>query len=261
MYSDAKFETIYKIRNATIREYPYPHFYIESIFPDDFFSTLRKCLPSSDLLKALPDTGRVPAGVYKERFVLLMDADAIANLPESIRQFWSEFSEWLLSEEFMDAVVARFGPYLRHRFDVSKVDLALGREALLVRDHTNYKIGPHTDAPHRLASLLFYLPENADNENLGTSIYLPKDPDFTCEGGPHYPFNKFQRVVTMPYRPNSLFAFLKTDESFHGVEPIIAEGIERDLLLYDIRIKSIQNRAHDRTPSLLERILRRMIRH
>ncbi|MFP6756765.1 MAG: hypothetical protein VCC99_00895 [Alphaproteobacteria bacterium] len=38
----------------------------------------------------------------------------------------------------------------------------------------------------------------------------------------------------MPYRPNSLFGFLKTDLSFHGVEPIEDEDIARDVILYDI---------------------------
>ena len=44
------------------------------------------------------------------------------------------------------------------------------------------------------------------------------------------------KVQTMPYRSNSLFGFLKTDLSFHGVEPIEEEDIARDVILYDIRI-------------------------
>jgi hypothetical protein len=36
----------------------------------------------------------------------------------------------------------------------------------------------------------------------------------------------------MPFKPNSAFAFLKTDNSFHGVEPC---SVTRDVLLYDIR--------------------------
>jgi hypothetical protein len=39
----------------------------------------------------------------------------------------------------------------------------------------------------------------------------------------------------MDYRPNSLFTFFKTDNSFHRVEPITDDGARRDLLLYDIR--------------------------
>ena len=59
----------------------------------------------------------------------------------------------------------------------------------------------------------------------------------TCPGGPHYPFERFERMATMPFVPNALFAFLKTDNSFHGVEPIDEPGIHRYLLLYDLRLR------------------------
>jgi hypothetical protein len=45
-------------------------------------------------------------------------------------------------------------------------------------------------------------------------------------------------MATMPYLPNSLFAFVKTPNSFHGVEPIRETGIRRDLLLYDIKVQN-----------------------
>lgn len=36
----------------------------------------------------------------------------------------------------------------------------------------------------------------------------------------HLPFDAFKKVTTMPFRANSLFAFLRTDWSFHGVDRI-----------------------------------------
>ena len=43
-------------------------------------------------------------------------------------------------------------------------------------------------------------------------------------------------MMTMPFLPNTLFAFMKTHNSFHGVEPIQEIGVRRDLLLYDIKV-------------------------
>ncbi len=43
-------------------------------------------------------------------------------------------------------------------------------------------------------------------------------------------------MLTAPYVPNTLFAFLKTPNAFHGVEPIAEPNIERALLLYDIKV-------------------------
>jgi hypothetical protein len=65
---------------------------------------------------------------------------------------------------------------------------------------------------------------------------VAKDPAFRCEGGPHYAYDKFDRMLTMPYVPNALFAFMKTPNSFHGVEPIGEPDVRRDLLLYDLRV-------------------------
>jgi len=66
---------------------------------------------------------------------------------------------------------------------------------------------------------------------------VPKDRRFTCPGGPHHRFDGFDRMLTMPYLPNSLFAFFKTKNSFHGVEPVNDAGAQRNLLLYDLRIR------------------------
>ncbi|MDP6953956.1 MAG: hypothetical protein QGF53_14475, partial [Alphaproteobacteria bacterium] len=111
-------------------------------------------------------------------------------------------------------------------------------EAMVVRDRSNYAIGAHTDAPHRLVTMLFYCPRNSGQEHLGTSLYVPIERGFTSEGGPHYDFDKFVNVATMPYQPNSLFCFLNTNVGFHGVETITDENVIRDLLLYVLRIDS-----------------------
>ncbi len=73
-------------------------------------------------------------------------------------------------------------------------------------------------------------------KHLGTSIYVPRDPSFRCRGGPHHPHELFHKVRTMEYKPNSLFAFIKNDRSFHGVEPIGDADVLRDILLYDVRV-------------------------
>ena len=39
----------------------------------------------------------------------------------------------------------------------------------------------------------------------------------------------------MPFRPNSMLAFVKSDNTFHGVEPVLDPDTRRWLLLYDIK--------------------------
>ena len=236
MSSAVEEHVIYKVANVAVREYPYPHIYVEDIFPVDFYSALRANWPTAAHLVSLEATGRVSRGAYAERFIMPLTAGRIEALPEATRAFWSEFAGWFLDSRFLSAVVSKFASHVDSRFGEHPGSVTFSPEVLVVRDHTNYQIGPHTDAPHRLLSLLFYCPDDDALKHLGTSIYTPVDPEFRCSGGPHYPHDRFRKVATMEYRPNTLFAFFKTDNSFHGVEPIRDAEVLRDLMLYDIRV-------------------------
>ena len=43
----------------------------------------------------------------------------------------------------------------------------------------------------------------------------------------------------MPFLPNSLFTFVKTDNSFHGVEPVLDADCKRWLLLFDVFMEQV----------------------
>jgi hypothetical protein len=200
----------YKIANAHINTWPYAHFYIEDIFPDDFYRKLRALLPPHDAYKkgASDYNGRVFA-----------DPTTTGEL------------SFMTSDEFTQSVVFAFSYQFQARFPSGEF---LPRTDLrLVLDSQNYAIGPHTDAKWKVVSLLFYLPEDYALEALGTSIYIPKSRGFRCPGGPHHKFEDFTRVYTAPFRPNSVLGFFKNDKSFHGVEPITIP-CRRDVLLWNL---------------------------
>lgn len=157
---------------------------------------------------------------------LICDADKL-SLP-----FWDDFTKVLLGNDFAQVLIDKFRPDFIKRFGDS--ELKFGSDTRLVRDFENYQIKPHTDTPLKAISLLFYLPEDASMEHLGTSVFVPKDPDFRCEGQRRHPFEQFEKVYTAPFLPNSVFGFFKTNYSFHGVEPIKAKNIERNVFLYNL---------------------------
>lgn len=258
MSSAVEEHVIYQIANAPMREYPYPHIYIENIFPDDFYSALRSNWPDASTLVSIGDTGRVGKGNYAERFILPFSRPAIAKLPQDRRVFWAEFGSWFLDNRLLIAMIDKFDRYVKQRFGKDVHRYAFGTDALVVRDHTNYKIGPHTDAPHRLLSMLFYCPDDGSQKHLGTSIYVPLDPAFRCKGGPNYTHTLFTKVVTMEYKPNSMFAFFKTDTSFHGVDSIKDKDVMRDLLLYDIRVIEPEDEVATRAKGLGIKMLHRV---
>ena len=247
MYPGVEEHVIYQIANAPMRTYPFPHLYVEEVFPRDFYAGLRRNWPTADQLVSLRSTGRVYPGYSAERFVMPLRKDEVDKLPHEARVLWTELAEWLVvKHRFLQSVIEKFDAHVRQRFGERLAEVGFYGESLVVRDRTNYTLGPHTDAPHRLVSLLFYCPDDESRKHLGTSIYTPIEPGFTCTGEEHHPYDRFRKVMTMEYRPNTLFAFFKTDHSFHGVEPIGDAEVLRDLLLYDIRVEEAP--AAERAP-------------
>ena len=214
-----------------MRTYPYPHFYVEDVFPSDFYDEMQQMLPDPNAMRPIAEVRSVRG--YKERFVLGMLDEPLATLPEHQRGFWTGLRNWLVGGQFANVVLNKFSDYLDGRFARDPA-ITFYDEALLVRDTTHYTLGPHSDKPEKVITLLFYLPRDDSQKHLGTSMYVPRDPAFRCEGTAHHKRQGFERLWTMPFLPNSLFAFFKTDNSFHGVEPVNDPDCRRWLLLYDI---------------------------
>ena len=210
----------YQLRNSIVKSYPYPHFYCENVFPEHFYRELLSSLPVSELYSE--KTNRYHGRQF---------ADPNENPALS----------FMNSSEFLSNILRIFMPWVENRYGNNKLELF--HDLRLVRDGQGYQIGPHTDAAWKLVSLLFYLPGDYALERLGTSIYTPKDPNFTCQGGPHHPFSNFNLIYTAPFAPNTCFGFWKTNQSFHGVEPITIP-CTRNVLLYNIYDSKIYVQMH-----------------
>lgn len=200
---------IYRLRNAHVMHYPFPHFHVNEVFPWHFYDDLTQHLPKDDEYKAL-------AGKYQHR------------VGHPVIDLVKDFD----TPQFAAHVMAVFGRVFFDRYPYKPYP-KFRHEIRFIRDEEGYSIGPHTDARNKVVSLLFYLPMEYGQSHLGTSIYVPNDGRQTCPGGPHYAFEGFTEVARMPYVPNSCFGFWKTDNSWHGVEPI-CEKIQRDVMLFNI---------------------------
>ena len=233
MKPETEVQLAYQVMNSPIRMYPYPHIYVEDVFPADFYDELQRNIPHPDSM--LPIAQVRPVKGYKERFVMDPQGPMEGCTGEQ-RTFWNALSHGLRDGAFRNQLISKFRPMLNERFKGQQVEIF--DETLLVEDITKYSLGPHSDSSQKVITVLFYLPKDMSQVHLGTSVYVPKDPNFVCPGGPHYPREGFTRVATMPFKPNSMFAFVKNDRSFHGVEPVNDEGVKRWLLLYDIRMKA-----------------------
>lgn len=228
-----------RVAQSVTIEKPFPYLVVDDVFPSDYYAEMLEHFPAPDSLRPIGDTRRVPMDAYRERNVVLFTDEEFSRMGHDQQRFWREFAGWMYSDQFLNFFVQKFAAHLEPRLDriISADGLLKARgDALLVNDQTNYAIGPHTDAPHRLVTFLFYLPKDTTMRELGTSVYRPKDPSFTCWGGPHHAVELFDRVDTIEFLPNRLLSFPKTERSFHGVEQITRANVNRPLLINNIRV-------------------------
>ena len=229
MFSDVTNYVKQKFDTAIINNDPYPHIQIDDIFPADFYQQILSHKIDENFLATLRELKRVGSAYPDTRKVLSLKP-SMPFLPDNYRSFWEHAASWLLGD-FERMVLEKFEPYTIGRFGLKP---ELHAETLYTYDRSTYSLGPHTDSVKKVITLLIYLPEDSSLSHLGTSMYTPIDNNFTCEGGPHHKFHQFKLLKTAPYKPNTLFGFFKTNNSFHGVEPI-KENIRRDLLIYDVQ--------------------------
>ena len=238
MLTDIELHLAYKIGNTSINNFPFPHIFIKDVFPNDFYSRIQENLPNNNSMTSLPDLYPEQPGFmnYKERFAIdFKKIESINKIEKHKQDFWKDIGELFMKGEFANFLRTKFQYYLDMRFKLIS-DLSFQSECLLINDKKNYSLGPHTDSPKKVISLLIYLPKDMEQKQNGTSLYIPKDPNFISNNKEygHFSHEQFHKVITMPFVPNSAFCFIKTNNSFHGVEKMVMEETDRWLLLFDI---------------------------
>ena len=237
MFASAEQQLIYRVANAVVSPYPFPHIYVEDVFPQTFFERIREHLPPKQAFTPLGELVQAPGNYVSTRHVIPLESPQLDALDEPFRTFWRETAAWLVAGRFPGLALHRFATELTQRFpDFDTREFRV--EGSLIHDETNYLLLPHSDVPQKVLSFLFYLPADDRRSHLGTSIYVPLNPRFACDGGNHWDPSLFERVATMPYKPNTLFAFVKTVQSFHGVERVDEPNVHRDLLFLDIKTQT-----------------------
>lgn len=234
---------IERLRSARVEADPFPHYYIEGVFPDDYYRELLRHLPSSNIYENLYEVTSLKLDHFRHRYQRDLNAGWTEALPPELQQFWNSFNEWFLSAQLAEAVLESFAEPLRPRIGEKSSWPEVSVEAQFIRHRPGYFLGPHSDLYTKLVVLLLYLPPDNRAEKLGTSLFRPKVEGFSCPDSNHYPFEDFIRVKTAPYRPNSLLAFVRSDISFHGLEPLTEQDVAtegRDVIQYVVHDKAVR---------------------
>jgi len=233
------------IERAEMIDDPFPHLYAREVFPADFYERLLGSLPTLDQYTQYSQK-------YSARYALDLTADTVKKLKDT-SVFWTEFEGWLNSFELLNEIFKKFGDRMKSCFSLREKFLRdattpkgviVTPQSLLCRDFANFALNPHTDAGAKLVVGIFYLPKDDSMVEFGTSLYRPKEPMLReFYNSVRFPRDRFNLVKTFENRPNSFAAFLKTDNSFHGVEDRPYSNAGRDVLFWIPRIGKIPGKA------------------
>ena len=92
MFSNVTSHLIYQVLNASIREYPFPHFFNTDVFPKNFYDEIMKHMPDENDYQTLNEQGLVIVPTedvekFRRRSVITLNDDKIQLIDESIRDF------------------------------------------------------------------------------------------------------------------------------------------------------------------------------
>lgn len=235
-----------RLGDARVSMDPYPHFCLDNIFPDEYYRSLLENLPSSTSYENLYEVTTLKLDHFRHRDQRDMNAGWTSELPAEQKEFWDDFDSWFLGEDMAQAVLKTFPEQMHARFGEEWP--AVSVESQLIRHRPGYFLGPHSDLHTKLVVLLIYLAPDESSSHLGTSLYRPKDPNFTCPNSTHYQFEDFIKVKTAAYKPNSMLAFFRSDISFHGLDPLVESDVQdngRDVIQYVVYDKAARNQQLD----------------
>ena len=211
IFEAAKRHTMERIAGAALRESPFPHIYVENVFPDAFYAEIRKHLLPIENYTPLVQSGRVAPTYSAARYSLFPEALNRPGFEPVARDFWKSLFTAYCDAGFIKLWLNVFGAQIRARAQSGGIPgfqekPGVRSEIFLMRDLVNYALRPHTDSPQKLVSALFYLPGDSAHPELGTSMNVPKTPGLSHDGGPVLERHLFELAGTAPYVPNTLLA-------------------------------------------------------
>ncbi len=182
------------IESATPLPFPFPAILLQEFIDAKSYADLLKNFPNEGLFKEMFHPDAILPGGRSARQVFEWNEEGFRKVERPTQEVWLPFVAALHCASFQKS--------LFERLEVM-ADRGYARIAL-VRDAAGFKIRVHPDAKDKLLTLQLYLPSQPFQQGLGTTFY----------GDGHSP------LATLPYRPNTGYAFKVCENSFHGRETL-----------------------------------------
>ena len=204
------------VAGATVFTEPTTHAVIENVLPAEFYELVSTAIP--------------PAETFPSRDPVKQDFHIdthLADAPELTQRVWRFFDEDVvagvlapaLHERFRDAVVEHYAETASG--DFGERAAAIPHRGFAGRLHLRrpgYHLKPHLDPKRVVITGLIYFARPGDSEEFGTQLFRVGKSFKSVAMGKFYPDEQglpVELAKTVPFRPNTLFAFVNS-KAAHG---------------------------------------------
>lgn len=219
-----------------IESTPYLHFEQSGIFHPIFYDYLKTIMPDYENLTPLRDVGKkntkprigVNSGYPIERRVLPIRSphEGHSFLIEEIKDK-NILDQFIRLDQWFSTNVRNS---IAEKFQIQKNEIQY-EELLYSIDASGYALGVHTDLPSKVFTMLIYMPDDGSIVSSGTNMLVPKQINYTDKTNRLHRSDEFDIYKVTQFKPNNVFCFRRTDNSFHSVTKHL-NSEPRKLLLY-----------------------------
>ena len=222
---------------SEVKHQPFCYLFATDLFPSDVYSHLTKAMESVSGYKNLKHKDAMREDGSSTRQVIPFNEDYLGRMSESDKEFFSLIKEALDDERIGRKFFSLLLPGIQERKGRKKPeDIVAFPKSGLFCDASGYKIRPHKDVRTKLVTTQMYLPTDEKQESFGTSLYTR-----SFKGRINRELNKiskmqrpeFEHLETFSFLPNSGYAFVVGEKSWHGREEI-PEGMGNRYSLMNI---------------------------
>jgi hypothetical protein len=86
-----------RLHTASVELGPFPHYYLEEVFPEDYYRELLQRLPASDVYENLYEVTDLKLDHFRHRDQRDMNEGWTERLPPDLKPFWDSFNKWFFA--------------------------------------------------------------------------------------------------------------------------------------------------------------------
>jgi hypothetical protein len=199
---------------ARLHTDPCDHVVVSGLLPDDVYDLLVQAIPS-------------PA-FFDQRDPIKQNIPfPLASGPALTMRAWSFLDQVVAGRAIVPAMFEKFDQPLRAHYRTMFGDDAVDRAAALPRRGSGgrlmlrrpgYHLAPHRDPKYSFVTCLLYLARPGDDDAHGTQLFRVEgdaEADYKQTYYPEARGHRCELVATVPYRPNTMLAFVNA-RGAHG---------------------------------------------